>query len=431
MINTGWLVADRIFRLATALVSSVLLARSLGPAEFGTLQYVFSFVVMFGMAASLGTEPILVREIVRRPSEAGSLIGTVIGLRMVTAVVIVMMMVIICHFSDQEQDLIVMIAIAGLGILLQPIQTLEQFFQAHVAASKSAAVYMFGAMFGGLWVVFGVLRDAPLLFFAAQPVMEGVFIGIGLFIAFRTFFPYRTTLHFEKQLITQLMRECWPLTLSLLMIGVYTNVDKIMIRELLGNEATGIYAAASKLSEAFYFIPMVIVNSLFPAIVRARELSTEHYKRRLQDLYDLMVWISIAIALPVSLIAEWIVVFLYGQEYLYAGAVLSLHVWTAVLVFLGVASGRWFILEGHTGAYMGRTLVGVVSNIVLNLLLIPTLGILGAAWATLIAQVMAVLVFDLASKCSRENFWMKCRALWLPRRFVAYFGWKHGQLPRL
>jgi Na+-driven multidrug efflux pump len=116
---------------------------------------------------------------------------------------------------------------------------------------------------------------------------------------------------------------------------------------------------------------------------------------------------------------------------LYAGAVLSLHVWTAVLVFLGVASGRWFILEGHTRAYMGRTLVGVVSNIVFNLLLIPRLGILGAAWATLITQVMVVLAFDLAWKSSRENFWMKCRALWLPRRVIDFFALKHGQLPAL
>ena len=104
-------------------------------------------------------------------------------------------------------------------------------------------------------------------------------------------------------------------------------IDQVMIQEMLGNEAVGQYAAATRLSEIWYFIPTVVVSSLFPAIVNARRQSEELYCDRLQKLFDLVAWIAIAIALPITFLSDMIVNMLYGEQYNQAASVLTIHIW--------------------------------------------------------------------------------------------------------
>lgn len=429
--NTGWLVADKVLRLGLALMISVAIARALGPSEFGTLQYALSFVGMFGIMTSLGLDPIIVREFVRRPDDAGILLGTTLIMRLIAACSCVIIVLAFSCLLDHDSITTLMIFIAGSALLLQPVQVIESYFQAHTAAVRSSLVFMLGGLAGAAWVAYGLYSGAPVVYFSIQLLVEWAVIAAGLIFALGRYTNSCFTIHFNQEVLKTFVSECWPLALALLMVGVYTNIDKIMLRALLGDEAIGIYVAAAKLSDAWYFVPMVIVNSLLPAIVRARESSSEHYIRRLQDLYDLMVVIGIIIALPVSLAADWIIIFLYGEPYRQAGAVLSVYVWAGIFVFLGVASGRWFILEGYAKAYLCRTLTGVVGSIAFNLLLIPNFGVLGAAWAALLAQLLVVLVFDFAWGPARETFRMKCRALLIPYRLILRFRHKHGHLPLL
>lgn len=125
-------------------------------------------------------------------------------------------------------------------------------------------------------------------------------------------------------------------------------IDQVIINQLLGPEEVGQYAAAIRLSEAWYFIPMVIASSLFPAIISAKKQSEELYNSRLQKLYDLMVWMSIIIALPMTFLSNWIVEILYGGQYDEAGSVLMIHIWTGVFVFLGVAFSGYLTAENKT-----------------------------------------------------------------------------------
>lgn len=418
-------MADRILRLGCALIISIAIARTLGPAEFGTLQYVLSFVGMFGMMLSLGLDPVVLRELVIRPNNAGALLGTVMTMRMLAACGGIITMLISSHLMGHSDVALLMIIILSTTLLLQVPQIIEQYFHAQTAAVTSSIIYTFSALSGAAWVAYCLYSRAPIIFFSMQLVLETTLIATGLFLAFRRFTVGQFKIHFDRKLLAPLINECWPLTLSLAMIGIHSNIDKILVRQLLGDESIGIYAAAAKLSEAWYFVPMVITNSLFPAIVRARESSPERYKQRLQDLYNLMVWLGIAIALPVSFASEWIVTSLYGESYRSAGDVLKWHVWSSIPVFLGVASGRWLILEGHMKAYMWRTLAGVISHIVFIMLLIPEVGIIGAAWATLLSQLIVVFAFDFAWKISRENFRMKCRALISPYKNMLNYRKKH------
>jgi len=195
-----------------------------------------------------------------------------------------------------------------------------------------------------------------------------------------------------------------------MVISIYMKIDQVMIKEMLGTEQVGYYAAAVRLSEAWYFVPMAITSSVFPAIINAKKQSEELYYKRLQRLYDLMVWLAVAIALPTTFLAPWVIKILYGGAFFPAAGVLSIHIWAGVFVFLGVASGRWFLCENMQKEAFYRTFLGAICNIVLNIIMIPKYGIIGAAVSTLISQSIAAYFYDVLNKKTRYVFWIKTRS---------------------
>ena len=223
--------------------------------------------------------------------------------------------------------------------------------------------------------------------------------------------------YFDSVTAKQMLRNSWPLIFSGLVVMIYMRIDQIMIKEMLGEREVGLYSAAVRISEMWYFIPVIITNSIFPSIVNAKNVSEELYKIRLQRLYTLMVWAAIAIALPMTFVSEWLVTLLYGEAYREAGPVLMIHIWTGVFVSLGVASGAWLINQNLQLFAFYRTFIGAVINVILNLFLIPIYGMIGAAIATVIAQVMAALVFDVFTNKTRVTFVMKLKTLYFADLF--------------
>jgi PST family polysaccharide transporter len=187
-------------------------------------------------------------------------------------------------------------------------------------------------------------------------------------------------------------------------------IDKIMLGLMLGDEAVGIYSAATRISEVWYFVPMMIVASVFPTILEAKKQSEALYQQRLQRLYDLMVWLSVAVALPITFLSDPIVVLLYGPDYAEAGTVLAIHIWASIFVFLGVASGQWFIAENRQILSFQRTFLGALINVVLNCVCIPQFGVVGAAYATLMAQASVGLLYDVFQKETQPMFNMKIKS---------------------
>lgn len=168
---------------------------------------------------------------------------------------------------------------------------------------------------------------------------------------------------FERAKI--LLSDSWPLALSSMAIMVYMKIDQIMLGQMIGDEAVGIYSAALRFSEIWYFIPMTIVASVFPAILEAKIQNEELYYLRLQQLYNLMIMISLPIAIVMTFLSDWIVTIVFGVDYEQAGLVLAIHIWASIFVFLGVAGGQWYIAENKLVLSLQRAFVGAISNIFL------------------------------------------------------------------
>lgn len=262
--------------------------------------------------------------------------------------------------------------------------------------------------------IYLILSQAPLIYFAWAVVFDSVVLALGYVYFYFTKGSLKSFLNFQKSTAVSLLKDSWPLILSGLVIMIYMRIDQVMIKEMLGAEAVGQYAAAVRISEAWYFIPVVISSSLFPAIINAKKQSEELYYKRLQRLYDLMVWLAIAVALPMTFFSDWVVNLLYGNPYKQAGRVLMIHIWAGVFVALGVASGKWYIAENLQLLSFWRTFYGMLSNIILNYILIPIYGIIGCAIATLISYSIAGFWADFFNVVTKKVFFMKLKSFIKP-----------------
>ncbi len=179
-------------------------------------------------------------------------------------------------------------------------------------------------------------------------------------------------------------------------------IDQVMIKSMLGNEMAGIYAAAAKLSEFWYFIPGLIVASVNTALINARKTSIENYDARMRKLYFFLFWLSFSIALITTLFAKEILLILLGKSYILATIPLKIYVWGGIANSIGGAFAAYLIIENYTKMFAATTALGALINIGLNLFLIPHFGINGAALATAISYSVAILAMYFFKKTRKQ-----------------------------
>ena len=411
--NTSWLFGEKILRMFVGLFVGVWVARYLGPEQFGLFSYAQSFVGLFTAFATLGLDGIVVRELVKDASRKDELIGTAFWLKLMGAVGVLAVLAIAVNFTSNDHATNILVFIIASATIFQSFNVIDMYFQSQVMGKYIVYANVFSLLLSSLVKIVLILYNAPLIAFVWTIVFDNFILACGFVYFYLKNHFNLNTLHvrFSRSTAVSLLRDSWPLVLSSMVIAIYMKIDQVMIKEMMNSEAVGQYAAAVRISEAWYFIPMVIASSLFPAIINAKKQSEELYYARLQKLYDLLVWIAIAIALPMTFLSDWVIHLLYGDQYNQAGSVLMIHIWTSVFVFLGVASGKWFMAENLQMLSFWRTFNGMVINVILNFILIPKYGVQGAAIATLISQVIAAYIFDFFNKKTRKMFYMKSRTV--------------------
>ncbi len=389
LTNISWLMLERFFRMAIVLAVGIYVARYLGPARFGLLSYAVSFVALFSIISILGLNSIIVRELVNKPDDRDILLGTVFILRVLGSLLVLGILAVVIFFTDNNSFTRLLIFIIATGLLFQSFGVIQFYFEAKVL-SKYCVFSQFSALtiISIAKLVF-IFMELSLVYFAIAAVVESIVLSTGLIIVYTK--QKLNILHwvFSLKLAKGLLKNSWLLIFSGVAVSVYMRIDQVMIKQMLNNETVGQYAAAVKLSEACYFIPIIICNSLFPAILNAKNHSTNLYHIRLQKLYSLMTWTALPITLVVTFSANHIVQFLYGAKFLQAGPVLAVHIWASVFIFLGVASGKFLIAENYVKIIFCRTFAGMIVNIIANIILIPKYGANGAAVATLISCSIA------------------------------------------
>lgn len=409
--NTSWLLVDNIATLAIGLVVSIFIARYLGPGDFGLLNFAKGIARFFTVTCGLGLERIVIRNLLYHKDNQAYILGTSLGLKITASVALTCLFALIGYFVLDTLAFwmsLFMIMVT----MFESFVVVRYYFASRVEARFISRVVLVKIIISSLIKACLIYFEAPVLYFAIEVLFESLLSMAGYMYVYRSRaeLPLRAW-RFSMKHGETLLRDAWPLLLSGLIVFVYTETDIIMIRYLLNNEAVGHYSIAVRMTTIWYLGGTVICNSLFPAILNAKKMSEEVYHQRLIHLFRLLCVMALIIALFITFAGEPIILLLFGIQYAPGIPSLMILAWSLVFVFMGIAGTQWFIAENLQKFMLWRSLSGAVINVILNLLLIPRLGIMGSAIATVSAQLMATFLFNALSRQTKPLFQMQLRAL--------------------
>lgn len=389
--NTSWLLVDKTVRLVVGLVVGVWLARYLGPESFGIYNFVFALVALAAPIASLGVEVLVVRDLVGRPDAPARILGTAFVMRLVSsAAALLVLLAATVLLRPEDPALVVLVLLASVTLLLQAFDVIDHWFQSRIESKYVVRARGFGFLVGTAVKIIFILAEVSLAWIVASSAIEFAVAALALLVVYRSLGNSLRAWRFDGRQGLVLAKQAWPLMVSALAIIGYMKIDIVMLSEMTDDRAVGVYSAATRISEAWYFIPTSLAASLFPLVVSWRKVEDALYRRRLQQIYALMVWTSAAAATVTTIVAEPLVLLLFGRAYAASADVLVIHIWASIAVFLGVATGQHLIAENLTRIMLYRTVIGLTVNVILNAALIPAYGPRGAAIATTISYAIAV-----------------------------------------
>ncbi len=409
-----WLLAEKLVRMILNLLIGVWIARYLGPSDFGTLSYVQSIVVIFTTLASLGLDSIVVKKLVERECKESDILGSAFFLKLFASIFILLLLFIFLYIVPNGYSFEgKILALLTFSTVFHSFNVIDFYFQSKVLGKYIAISNIIFLLTSSILKIALILIGADVFYFVVALVFDAFLLAM-TFVFIFLLREGRLSLYIwrpKKSICFELLRESWPLIVSGLIVIIYMKIDQVMLMHLVGKTELGIYSAAAKVSEVWYFIPMVLANTLFPAILNAKKNTVKEYHKKLQFLYDIMVIIALFISIPMYFLSDIIVTSLYGADYASAGEVIRVYIFSLIFVFLGTASSKWFICEGLQKYSLYRTLVGLFINIGLNYILIPIYHGMGAAIATVISQIFASYLVNLFHPKLRITFFLHTNSI--------------------
>jgi PST family polysaccharide transporter len=397
--NIAWLFTDQILQMGLGLFVGLWVARYLGPTQFGLLNYAIAFVSLFSSVATMGLGTLVVRNIARDPECKNETLGTAFGLQFTGGcITLVLTVTVIALLKPNDTLTRWLVGIIAAGTIFNAFEAINFWFQSQIQSkytvlAKNSVCFLVAAVRIGL-----VTIKAPLLAFAWVRLTEVALVGIAYVYFYQLTGNKIKDWHFSWERCKELLSESWPIIFSGLAVYVYSKTDQIMLGAMNENAQLGYYAAAVKISEICDFLPMIISSSIFPKLANLRKTNYEEYLNKFQIYSDIMIFLWLGVAIPISLLSPWIVHLLYGENYAKSAAVLSIYVWAQFGSNFGVARSTYLNIEGQLRYGLYLTVVGSIFNVALNFWLIPKYGAFGATAATLITYFYVIILVNFLIK---------------------------------
>jgi O-antigen/teichoic acid export membrane protein len=403
--NTGTLFIGRVGSLLIKMIVSISVTNYLHRSNNGILTGGTVYIYFFSAIATLGLDQFIVKELHQFPDNRDQILGTSFWMKVIAGfccIPLIYIAYLIYPAKGTPYDYVLIFSTIG---IIQAFNVIDSYFQSQVQSKYIMQVQISGNLVSAAIKLLFIYFKMPLIWFVYAYTFDFLLLSIGYYFTYqrkqRSIFKWT----FSYPLASKLLKYSWPLMVSGIMVSLYMKIDQIMLQNMAGVKEAGAYATVATLSEAWNFIPAVIVTSLFPAILNAKRDDLDRYKKRIQNLYDLMVYLSVPVAIVITF-ASPLIYKLYKPEYAYAAPVLSVHIWSGVFVFLGAASSQYLIAENYNTLTFIRTGFGAAINIILNIILIPKMGMMGAAIATLVAYASANFFIIFIPKVSGQGVMM-------------------------
>jgi O-antigen/teichoic acid export membrane protein len=398
----GWAFAGRIFSLIISFFIGAFVARYLGPQRYGVLNYAISFVTLFVFLSSFGIDNIIVRELLKYKEKQTQILNTAFVLKIIGAFLIIIVSLFFSFILKNDPYITLLIFIYSTHLIVLSLNVTDSYFQATLKYKYSFFAQFISTIAVSLLKLYFVYKKFDVGWFVLALVFETAvssFVLIKLFYKNGSFLSFKPNLKLSKEMIS----DSWPFILTSAFYLIYTKIDQVMIGKMIDTKSLGIYSAGVKLAELWFFIPSIICGVMFPAVINAKLIDKILYKQRLKKIFISVISISLLFAAFQIITAKYLVIFIFGQDYLGSIIILKIYTWSGIIVSSIIILQQYLIIENKTKLIMASSLVGAITNILLNLILIPKFNIIGSAWATIISYSIIPLIILVSLKISKKN----------------------------
>ncbi|MDQ0226814.1 flippase [Metabacillus niabensis] len=428
--NASWLISDKVFTMFIGVFVTAVIARYFGPEQYGQFNYAWAFASLFISISTLGLETLAVKSIVDKKVDEGVVLCTSLVIRVIGGTLLTLIASIIIRIIDPGDSTIhLLVLIISFTMIVKSVEVIEYWIQAHQKAKISSLIRMIVYVLIALFKILLVVLGGSLIHYALIYIVEAAIISGALVIAFFKKREEKTSWKFNFSYAKEILSQSWYLVLSGLMVSLYMRVDQVMLGSMMSTkEEVGIYSAAVRIAEMWFFVPMAIITSFKPVIMKNKNINPEKYLNSLQLLYSIIAWTGIVFGIVILFMSKIIVNILYGEDFIEAASILSISVWGGTFALLGSARSVWLVTEGLQKYSLLYTSAGMILNVILNLILIPKMGAYGAAIATLAAQIFAnVFVLYFFSK-TKISTYMIIKAFSIPKLIRSIKAVRQGRL---
>ena len=408
--NAGWLIAGKIIQMAINFFIGILTVRYLGPANYGLISYAGSYAAFFYCISTLGINSVIVKEFIDMPAKEGMVLGTSLILRVVSSIFSAISIIIISFILDANEPITKLVVILySLSLFFQTIELFNYWFQSKLQAKFTAIASLIAYSVVAIYKFILLIFNKPVTLFALSTSIDYIVLGVLLFYFYKK--ENGSRLSFSLDYAKHILKKSYHFILPGLMVAIYGQTDKMMLKHMGNDAEVGYYATAVSLCSVWCFILSAIIDSLNPSIMKAYQDNENDFIEYNKLLYFIIFYISIFVSFVFTIFGKLIIHTLYGEVYMPTVAPLRIITWYTAFSYLGVARNAWIICKDRQMYLKYIYLFSALLNIVLNLILIPKYGAIGAAVGSLVCQVSTIMIFPFFIKDFSENSLMIVEAI--------------------
>lgn len=401
--NASWLIAGKVIQMVLSFIISIFTARYLGPSNYGVINYAGAYVSFFTSLCTLGINSVIIKDFVDHPDEQGEAIGTTLLLRAISSLLSAFMIVGIVRLVDAGETItIVVAALHSIALVFQVADTINYWFQSKYQSKVTAIATLLAYLATSIYKIILLATGKSVEWFAFANSVDYIFMAICLFFAYWKYKGPKLSFSWTKG--KSLLSRSYHYILSGMMVAIYGQTDKLMLKQMLDETAVGYYSLASTINQMWVFVLGAIIDSMYPTILRLYSQNDKKgFEKKNRQLYAVVIYVSVFVALMFILFGKFAIRLLYGEAYLPASEPLKIIVWYTIFSYLGVARNAWVVCENKQKYLKYMYLLAAILNVVLNYIMIPIWGTSGAAVASLITQIFTSLVLPSLWKDMRPN----------------------------
>lgn len=408
--NAFWIIGVKIAQALLGMVISMMTARYLGPSNFGLINYVSSIVAFVVPITSLGFTGVLVQELIADPKKEGEILGTAIFLSFISALFCILGVIgFVVIVNSGETETLIVCALYSILLLFQSLGMILYWFQSKLLSKYSSIVTLGAYVIMSAYRVYILVTQKSVYWYAISTTIDYMMISLGLYIAYKWLGGKKFS--YSIQRAKKLFAKSRYYLVSGMMITVFAQTDRIMLKVMINDAEVGYYAAAVTCAGMTSFVFSAIIDSARPVILELKKIGREKYEKAVICLYSVVIYISLLQSVVFTIFAPLIINTLYGESYAKSIQVLQILVWYCTFSYLGGARDIWILAENKQKHLLVINIVGVILNIGLNYIIIPIYGASGAATASLVTQFVINYVFVLLYKPIRWNGILQIKAL--------------------